>query len=401
MLIVFKYSTFALGNLNLILSKFNIIVYVPELLLPVGLSFFVFQSSSYLLDIYFGKLKPERNLIMHSLFVCFFPTITLGPIQRAACLLPQILKKRKLGFEQFQKALLLFLWGAFLKMVIADRIAVFTNIVFENYQEYEGLILIIAALCYSIQIYGDFAGYSSMAIAVAMLFGFHTPENFMRPYLATNIADFWRRWHISLTSWFRDYLYIPLGGNRKGQIRKYLNVLIIFLVSGLWHGAAWNYVIWGGIHAFYQILGALTLKRRVSFCKRINLNRDTMSYRLWQRVAVFVMATFAWIFFRVNTLHDCIGFIKEMFSIWNPWVLFDGTLCNIGLSALEWCIAICSMVILIIASVCGEKKDIKEEFVKQNFLFRFMTYLFLFFAIIILGIYGPGYSSNAFIYAGF
>lgn len=236
---------------------------LPQILLPVGLSFYVFQSTNYLLDLAKKKIEPERNFINVALFISFFPTITSGPILRASRFLPQLSEMRSVSFARFQRAVFTFLWGAFIKMMIADRIAVFTNQVYSDLENYSGLILAACAACYSIQIYCDFSGYSYMAIAVADLFGFDIPENFHQPYFATTIADFWRRWHISLTTWFTDYLYIPLGGNRKSRLRRYINIGIVFLISGLWHGAAWNFVVWGGLHAFFQIFGYLGSAEKV------------------------------------------------------------------------------------------------------------------------------------------
>lgn len=400
-LLIFKYTTFLLGNINLVLNRLGYTLDVPDILLPVGLSFFIFQSTSYLFDIQKGTTIPEKNIINYALFVSFFPTITSGPIQRSYCLLPQIRKKRIISYKRFQEAVYLFLWGAFLKMVLADRLALFTNTVFDNYASYEGFILLVAAALYSIQIYADFAGYSYMAIGIAHLLGFDLPENFRQPYLAITIADFWRRWHISLTSWFTEYLYIPLGGNRKGAVRRYINIAIVFLVSGLWHGASWNFVLWGAIHSIYQIAGKLTLDFRYGICDKLNIRRDCMSYRLWQRIFIFMITTFAWIFFRSPDLSSAIGFLCNMFKSWNPWVLFDHSLEQLGLGALEWQICFWALIVVVTISYMREKKYHIDFILKQNLVFRYFICAVLFFSIIIVGIYGPEYSANAFIYAGF
>ena len=242
-LILFKYTNFAIGNINWILQPFGRQIGVAKILLPVGLSFYIFQSSTYLFHMIKTGEEPEKSFIRYALFVSFFPTIVSGPIQRSEEMLPKIREKKVLSYHTFREAIFIFLWGAFLKMVIADRIALFTGTVLKNYKNYGSVILILSACLYSVQIYADFSGYSHMAIAVAKLFGYDLFENFHQPYFATNIPDFWRRWHISLTKWLTDYIYIPLGGNRRGVIRKYIHIFIVFLVSGIWHGAAWTFIV--------------------------------------------------------------------------------------------------------------------------------------------------------------
>ncbi len=401
MLFVFKYTTFLIGNLNILLNRVGWNLEVPSILLPIGLSFFVFQSTSYLFDVWNKKTVPEKSIINYALFVSFFPTITSGPIQRSYHLLPQIRKKRRIDYKRFQMATYTFLWGAFIKMVIADRLALFTNMVFDHYSSYEGLILLLAACLYSIQIYADFAGYSYMAIAIAQVLGFDLPENFRQPYLAVSIADFWRRWHISLTSWFTEYLYIPLGGNRKGTLRRYFNIVIVFLVSGLWHGASWNFIFWGGLHAIYQIVGKLTLNIRLALCKKLNINRNCMSYRLWQRLFLFFITTFAWIFFRTPNLVSAWGYLCAMFAKWNPWILFDHSLEQIGLNGMEWSICMVALILMLGISIMREKGIQVSFMLKQNLVFRYLCCITLIFSIIIFGIYGPQYSASSFIYAGF
>lgn len=401
-LLIFKYTGFVLGNINVLLQRFGgMTITIPAILLPVGLSFFIFQSSSYLLDLYNGKTNVEKNIIVYGLFVSFFPTIVSGPIQKSREMLPKIRAVKNLTYTKFQSAIMIFLWGFFLKTVVADRIAIFTNQVFDNYTLYEGTTLLVAAILYSIQIYTDFQGYSCMAIGVAKLFGFDLTENFKQPYLATSVADFWRRWHISLTSWFREYIYIPLGGNRKGTLKKYRNVLIVFLISGLWHGAAWNFIIWGGIHAIYQIIGAVTLEYRKKICQKLNIDRNTFSYKLWQRICVFVLITVAWIFFRAISFSMALGYIQRIFTSWNPWVLFDGSLSTLGISWQEGYIYIFMLSVMLIASILKESGRSVKNVLSQNALFRGLIPMSLILIIIIFGIYGPEFSASSFIYAGF
>lgn len=398
MLCFFKYTNFALGN---ICALFNLNIAFPSILLPVGMSFYIFQSTSYIIDVIKKNVETEKNFISYALFVSFFPTIVSGPIQKSKDMLPKINSPRILKWEDAQIAFVTFLYGAFLKMVVADRIAIFTNEIFGNYKEYEGFYLIVAACAYSVQIYTDFAGYSYMAIAVARLFGFKLEDNFKQPYLATTIHGFWGRWHISLTSWFRTYLYIPLGGNRKGTFRKYLNVFIVFLVSGLWHGAAWTFVIWGAIHATYQIVGNLTLNTRVKICNALKISRERTAFKMWQRFWVFVLTTFAWIFFRAPDLSSAIGFIKGMF-VWNPWVLFNQNLNKVAFSdEIEFRLCLILIAVVIAVSCLRERNKSAATIVSQSLPVRWFVYILLLFSLFIFGMYGPNYSSNAFIYAGF
>lgn len=335
------------------------------------------------------------------LFVSFFPTITSGPIQRSTDFLPEVRKRKSLSFEQFQGAAFTFLWGATLKMIIADRINIFTNAVFSSFSSIGGGINLVGALLYSLQIYADFSGYSYMAIAVAELFGYHLKENFRQPYFATSISDFWKRWHISLTSYFTDYLYIPLGGNRKGKIRQYLNIMIAFLVSGLWHGAGAAFIVWGALHGIYQVVGRLTKPMRERAAARLGFSRETASYRVWQRICVFLLTSFAWIFFRKAYLKSAILFVWQMFTIRNPWVFFDGTLLNFGLTFIDWTILYISFTVWTAVSILRERGHSVQDFVRQNPPVKVVVFTLAVTALAVFGIYGEGYSAASFIYAGF
>ena len=247
-LFFYKYFDFTVDNLNVIRGWMGLAPVTPgfDVLLPVGISFYIFQALSYVVDVYRGDVRMETNFIKYAAFVSFFPQLVAGPIERSTNLLTQFDTPHKLEYDNVRDGLLRMVWGFFLKIVIADRAAILVNQVFNYCNYYEGPTVLIAAVLFAFQVYGDFAGYSNIAIGAAQVMGFKLMKNFERPYLAVSVSDFWRRWHISLSTWFRDYLYIPLGGNRKGTVRKYINQMIVMLVSGLWHGAAWNYVIWGG-----------------------------------------------------------------------------------------------------------------------------------------------------------
>lgn len=265
-LAVYKYADFAIQTLSGIMSRFGLGVIERrlDLLLPVGISFYTFQAISYTIDVYKGDVKAERNVINYALFVSFFPQLVAGPIERSGNLLSQIQKTKELNlwnFERVRDGMLLIFWGLFQKLVIADRAAILVKQVYGSYKNYGFLELAIASVLFAFQIYCDFGGYTNIARGAARVMGFSLMQNFRQPYFATSIKDFWRRWHISLTSWFTDYLYIPLGGSKKGMLRQHLNTFIVFGISGLWHGASWHFVLWGVLHAFYQMIG--NIRRRV------------------------------------------------------------------------------------------------------------------------------------------
>lgn len=397
-LLVFKYTDFALGSIR---SLTGLNFSLPEILLPVGLSFYVFQSCSYLFDLYNGKLEAEENPINYGLFVCFFPTVVSGPIQKGRELLPQIREKRQLRYEDFSFFILCFLWGAFLKLVIADRLALMTDRLFQEYYDYTGVVLMVNSLAYTFQIYADFAGYSYMAIAVSRLFGFRLKDNFRQPYLATDIQDFWRRWHISLTSWFTEYLYFPLGGSRRGTARRYVNIFIVFLVSGLWHGAAWSFVLWGALHGFYQIAGHITRPWRSALYDRLGIDRSRAAFRLGQRFITFSLVSFAWIFFRSENLAKALVYCRNMLRGLAPWALFDGSLTAFGISSLDWAILLFALGLLGLVSVLREKGFDSGCILKQSMAARALLCWAMFIVILVFGAYGGEYSASAFIYAGF
>ena len=401
LLVVFKYTNFILGNLNTLLSVFGISIALPSVFLPIGLSFYVFQSSTYLMDLKSGRCDCEKGIISYALFVSFFPTIVSGPILRASNMLPQINKKREATFERFQIFIFSFLWGMFLKLVLSDRLSGFVVNVYQCYYNYGGFTLFVHTCISMLQLYVDFAGYSFMAIAVAALFGFDVPDNFRQPWLATTIAEFWRRWHISMMSWFTDYLYIPLGGNRKGKARQYLNTLIVFAVSGLWHGAAWTFMLWGIAGAAYMIIGKLLLPTRIKICNILGVNRESFGFKTLQRFLTFFLIASLVDIFSVGTLKECAVYLKRMLTVWNPWVLFDGSLFDLGISATDWQVAAAAGAVMLMASVLREKGYGCKFIIKQNPAFRAALFLTLVFAIVIFGVYGSAYSASAFVYAGF
>lgn len=318
-LIFWKYYNFISCNLEDGLRALGVTVGLPGLnwAVPIGISFFTFQAAGYMFDVYFGKIKAERSFLDYALFVAFFPQIAAGPISRAGNLLPQLKNLPAFDYTRAVQGLKCMLWGVFLKTVLADRLGLVVDSVFNNYEFQSGGSCLMASVLYSFQIYGDFAGYSLMAVGVAKLIGIDLINNFERPYLAASVTEFWRRWHISLSTWLRDYVYIPLGGNRCSKVRGYLNILITFLVSGIWHGANWTLVVWGAIHGLFQIIEkALGLQK----CTRGGI------VRFCRICCTFVLATVAWIFFRMPTVGDAWAVICKIVGDgnWGGALDFDG-----------------------------------------------------------------------------
>ena len=313
---VFKYyNFFALEvqqGLDLLGLQTN--PYLLKVALPIGISFYTFHGMSYVFDIYRGQQKPVRNFIDYAVFVSFFPLLVAGPIERANHLLPQVQKARTFRYQQALEGCRLILWGLFKKVVIADSIAQVIDPIFAHYTDHSGLTLLLAAIGFSIQIYGDFSGYSDIALGTAKLFGFELLSNFRFPYFSRDVAEFWRRWHISLSSWFKDYLYIPLGGSRAGKFKAVRNTFIIFLVSGFWHGASWNFIVWGFIHAC-GFLPLLLLNRNRKHLSEVVAQEQLLPSlkAFFQMLGTFTFVTFAWVFFRADTLTDATLYLQHIF----------------------------------------------------------------------------------------
>ena len=404
----YKYFDFFLHNLNKVLAAVHVTVIDNpfSLLLPVGISFYTFQALSYTVDVYRGKAAPEKNFLKYALFVSFFPQLVAGPIEKTENLLRQIHeseKEKMISFDKLVSGFALMLWGFFMKMVIADRISLFVDGVFRDLYMVGTVETVLAAAAFAVQIYGDFAGYSAIAVGAARIMGFELTENFNTPYFSESIGDFWRRWHISLSSWFRDYLYIPLGGNRKGKIRKYLNLMITFSVSGLWHGAAWTFIIWGGIHGLYQIIGDMLKPVRKRFNELLKVKTDTFSYKLGKILVTFTLVDFAWIFFRGESIKQICFFFNRMFTKFNPWVLFDESLFRYGIDRREWGILAVALLILFFVDLLRYKKNLNfgDFLVKQNLWFQYAALFLLTASVLVYGEYGINFDSNQFIYFQF
>lgn len=312
-LFAFKYFNFFNDSTRALFDGLNIFYDVPafNVLLPVGISFYTFQTLSYSIDVFRGRQEPERHLGIFALYVAFFPQLVAGPIERSLNLLPQFRQKVAFDYERVTSGLRLMAWGFFKKVVIADKLALLVDGVYGDPQAHTGLTLIFATYFFAYQIYCDFSGYSDIAIGAARVLGIDLMKNFRQPYLSQSIPEFWRRWHISLSTWFRDYLYIPLGGNRVSQTRLFVNVMIVFLVSGLWHGANWTFVIWGGLHGLFLIASLITQPLQKQFMQAI-ASPKIVTFIRW--LVTFNLATFAWIFFRANTLSDAWYIATHLFT---------------------------------------------------------------------------------------
>ena len=403
-LFLFKYFDFAVDNINKILSVLHIKLLNPsfDVVLPVGISFYIFQALSYTVDVYRKDVKAERNFLKYALFVSFFPQLVAGPIERSKNLLEQVHEKHQFDAQRVKDGLLLMIWGFFQKIVIADRVAIVVDTIFNKFPQYGGMYVILGAVLFAFQIYCDFAGYSTIAIGAAKVMGFRLMENFNSPYMSMSVAEFWRRWHISLSSWFKDYLYIPLGGNRKGKIRKYINIMIVFLVSGLWHGANWSFVVWGGLNGLFQIVGAELKKDRDWIVEKFHLNRETVSHKIYKVLATFVLVDFTWIFFRAKSLKTAGAMIKSIFTVYNPWIFFNDSLYKLGLNRKEFHFMIISILILIIADFVKWKgHSIREWVYKQERWFRWAFYIVSILVVLVFGIWGPAFNESAFIYFQF
>lgn len=407
-LVFYKYFDFILENVNFILNKVGgQIVNNPfDIILPVGISFYTFQALSYTVDVYRKDVEAEKNPLKYALFVSFFPQLVAGPIERSKNLLDQVKHVDEIkvfNYDRIANGLVQMLWGLFQKMVIADRISIFVDNVYANLHAVGTMETVFAAVGFSIQIYCDFAAYSTIAIGAARVMGFELMENFDTPYFAASIKEFWRRWHISLSSWFRDYLYIPMGGNRKGKWRKYFNVMVTFLVSGLWHGASWNYVIWGGLHGIYQVAGEIIKPVRDRVKKVLHVNEKVFSFKFGQILFTFSLTTLTWVFFRAKTMEEAIYFFERMFTRWNPWTFFNEGLYQFGLDRAEVNILFAALLIMLAVELLKyvKQKNISDFIMEQNLWFRWIVIIGFVISILVYGEYGVNFDSNQFIYFQF
>lgn len=321
----FKYYNFLATNLSDLLHVFNFSARIPALaiILPIGLSFHTFQAMSYTIEVYRGNQKAEKHFGIYALYVMFYPQLVAGPIERPQNLIHQFHTEHTFDYDRMAEGLKQMLWGLFKKIVIADRLALYVDAVYNHPTDHGSYTLIVATVFFAFQIYCDFSGYSDIAIGAAKVMGFKLMMNFNHPYFSKSISEFWKRWHISLSSWFRDYLYIPLGGNRVGKYRWYFNLFFVFLVSGLWHGANWTFLIWGGLNGFYLIFAILTEKPRNWLAERSGLASHPKFRDFFQILTTFLLICFSWIFFRAASLHDALTVIKGIALFKGPLYIGD------------------------------------------------------------------------------
>lgn len=320
-------------------------------IVPLGISFFTMQMIAYLVDIYREQIEPQRNLFKYALFISYFPQILQGPIPRYTQLQDQLLKGHEFDENNISRGLHLIIWGFFLKLMIADKASVIVDTVFSQPDLYQGGYVLVAGVLYSIQLYADFLACVTLTQGAAKLMGIDVVDNFRHPYFSRTVKEFWGRWHISLSSWLKDYIYIPLGGNRKGKIRKYLNILVTFLVSGIWHGAGYKYLVWGGLHGSYQIMGDITGRGRERICEKIGFQKDGKALIYGQRFFTFLWVALAWILFRAKTLRVGIQMIMSLFTVYNPWIFFDDSIFELGLAWKEVVVLLVSIGIMVMVSV--------------------------------------------------
>jgi len=401
-LFYFKYTNFFIetfvdsfklfGN-SLEVSTLNII-------LPVGISFYTFQTLSYTIDIYRKQLEPTKNLLAFSAFVSFFPQLVAGPIERAKHLLPQFFTIYKFNYKLIKSGLLLMAFGLFKKMVIADRAAIYVNEIYNDVDGHTGVVYIYATILFAFQIYCDFSGYSDIAIGLGRTMGFDLMKNFDRPYVSKSLTEFWRRWHISLSTWFRDYVYIPLGGSRKSGLRTYTNIFIVFVVSGLWHGAAMTFVIWGAIHGLILMIEKGTYRIRRNVFDKLGLLKQNFSNHLFFGLIIFVIVCVAWVFFRANSLQDAWIVLEGMYNNFDAGEIFKNDNYLIGLKPNEFKVLVFSILLLFLLEYLHLNKNLIKLLNSQTIVFRWLVYLGIVLIIMIFGVYGEN-SIQEFIYFQF
>lgn len=373
-----------------------------SLVVPVGISFYTLSIVGYLIDIYRRKYAAEKNIIHYMLYVMYFPHILQGPIARY----DNLSKRFKAGIKPRYKTttfgMQLMLWGYIKKLIIADRIGIFVDAAYSNVYMQEGTILFMASIMYTIQIYMDFSGCVDIARGISEIFGIHLTQNFKQPYLSASINDFWKKWHISLSTWFRDYIYIPLGGNRKGRARRWINLLVVFIISGLWHGVGVNFAIWGLIHGLYQMIGTALIPIRERVYNIFGFHKERRAFHYMQIGVTFFLVNEAWIFFRIADFRQALYVIWESLFRITPWNILDGSLLQFGISVHQWHIVLAFIVVAMVVDVLHEKKIyIREAISAQHIIVRWGIYLAALFSIMLWGMFGIGYDAKSFIYMNF
>ena len=419
LLAVCKYTTFVLSNVNSVLNRLNIApVTIFNIILPLGISFYTFMAVGYVLDIFWKRYKAETNFILFADFLMYFPHVVQGPIDRYNEFKPQIENGIKLSYQNITFGAQLALWGFFKKLVVADRIGVFVDTVLGSWNEQNGIILILAICVYSIQIYADFSGCIDIVTGISEMFGIKLRKNFNHPYFSKTMAEFWRRWHMSLQEWFKDYVYYPVSiskfvkKNKKRLAAKQMKrleslfvtcypILIVWIVTGVWHGAAWKYLAWGLFHASVLIFSEIMRPTFTKLADKIKLDTDSYSWKLQQMLRTFIICCIGRVFFRANGLKAALGIFKKMLTETTLSGITGFTAEMSGLSKPNILVAVVSVIILLTVDVIQENMPVRETLAKQGIIFRWLLIFLALFSVIIFGMYGPGYNASSFIYAQF
>lgn len=358
---------------------------VLRFILPLGISFHTFQAVSYTVEVYKGRSPAERNLLIYALYVAFFPQMVAGPIERPYNLLPQFHTEKNLNLARFESGFRMALWGVFKKMAVADLLATAVNTVYDRPSGFTGPTLALATFFFAVQIYCDFSGYSDIAIGIARMMGYDLMINFRQPYFAKSVGEFWHRWHISLSTWFRDYLYIPLGGSRVRRSRYFVNIMVVFLISGLWHGANWTFAIWGGLHGFYLIFGQFTAPLRNRLKAALGLDKTGGFLTVCQVLITFLLATVAWVFFRASTVQDAFYIVSHL----TAWRGFETSeILSLGLPRFELASAIFLIATVFITEWCIFQRPRLVTGLWAGRPFRWAITYACVFAVIFFGIFG-------------
>ena len=417
---VVKYTNFVLGNIYKVQSLFGWQgdPMVVKLIVPMGVSFFTFQIISYLVDVYKGDAKAQRNFLRYTLYSSFFPSVVQGPIPRYSQLGTQLETPQKFKFENVRDGAVIIMWGFAKKLILAERLAVFVNTIYDDYTSYRGVILMIATVAFSIQIYADFSGCMDIATGSARLFGITLEKNFLRPYFSKTLPEFWRRWHATLGSWFREYVFFPFSISKgllkfNKQVRKIfgdavgriiaaaLPILLVWMLTGIWHGAEWKYVVWGLFHGTLIILSTIFTPYNQKLVEKFNIRTECFSFRLFQMARTFTLCCIGRVFFRAGSISAAIGIFKNSFKGFGLSLVMDGNIYNYGLNEKNMIVVLIAVVVLLLVSILEEKKDMIEALNEQNVVFRWIIVYALFFAVLIFGKYGPGYDAAGFIYEQF
>ncbi len=419
LLVYSKYTTFILENVNNILTRYNMAqIDMFNVIMPIGVSFYTFMALSYILDVYWKRYKAEKNFLTYAVYLSYFPHVVQGPIDRFNEFKEQVKDGVALNYDNLCQGAQLAIWGFFKKLVIADRLGYIVNTLIDGYENFDGVFIIIGIIVYSIQIYADFSGCIDIVTGVSEMFGIRLRKNFNHPYFSKTMPEFWRRWHISLQEWFKDYVYYPVSASAlTKKVKKFFKnknmkrmedlfascfpVFVVWMITGIWHGAAWRFVAWGMFHAALLIGGRIFDPVFEKLNKWLHIDTDNFGWHFWQMLRTFLLCCFGRIFFRAGRLQMAFDLIRKMFTECNFGKLFDARIDSFGLSAKNMNIAILSVAILWIVDMMQERMSIRKTLAKQNLVFRWVIILLGLLAVILYGMYGPGYNASNFIYEQF